>query len=242
MDDKTMIELYFRRDENAVTQTQQRYGKQLNALAFRILQNKEDAEECENDTYMKAWNSIPPQRPQYFFAFLARICRNTALNMLKKQKAEKRDAVVVELTNELSECLPDHALLQKTEERELGEIISGFLRSVSKENRVIFIRRYFLTESVTEIAKALGISESKVKSALFNYYEEKQTVFITQPSGRRTFERSRIRFSKESISRRKNCRSSSGTDLYRSVRSGACEHPSAKEHHRRKQRQQSADL
>ena len=86
MDDKTMIELYFRRDENAVTQTQQRYGKQLNALAFRILQNKEDAEECENDTYMKAWNSIPPQRPQYFFAFLARICRNTALNMLKKQE------------------------------------------------------------------------------------------------------------------------------------------------------------
>ncbi len=167
MEDKTMIELYFRRDENAVTQTQQRYGKQLNALAFRVLQNKEDAEECENDTYMKAWNSIPPQRPQYFFAFLARICRNTALNMLKKQKAEKRDAVVVELTNELSECLPDHALLQKTEERELGEIISGFLRSVSKENRVIFIRRYFLTESVTEIAKALGISESKVKSALF---------------------------------------------------------------------------
>ena len=167
MDDKTMIELYFRRDENAVTQTQQRYGKQLNALAFRVLQNKEDAEECENDTYMKAWNSIPPQRPQYFFAFLARICRNTALNMLKKQKAEKRDAVVVELTKELSECLPDNSTLEKTAEKELGKMISEFLKTVSKDNRIIFIRRYFLSETVSDISKALCISESKVKSSLF---------------------------------------------------------------------------
>ena len=105
MDDNKIIELYFKRDEDALTQTKECYGKQLNALAFRILQNKEDAEECENDTYMKAWNSIPPQKPQHFFAYLAKICRNTALNMTEKSKAEKRSAIIVELTKELSECL-----------------------------------------------------------------------------------------------------------------------------------------
>lgn len=84
MEDNKIIELYFSRDEDAVTRTKESYGRQFYALAFRILQSKEDAEECENDTYMKAWDSIPPQKPKHFFAYLARICRNTALNMAKK--------------------------------------------------------------------------------------------------------------------------------------------------------------
>lgn len=167
MEDNKIIELYFRRDEDAVAQTKECYGKQLNALAFRILQSKEDAEECENDTYMKAWSSIPPQKPQHFFAYLARICRNNALNMAEKANAEKRNAVVVELTKELSECLPDNSTLEKTAEKELGEMISEFLKTVSKDNRIIFIRRYFLSETVSDISKALCISESKVKSSLF---------------------------------------------------------------------------
>ena len=89
MDDNKIIELYFRRDEDAITQTKERYGERLKALAYRILSSNEDAEECENDTYMKAWDSIPPQKPQHFFAYLAKICRNTALKMEEKQKAEK---------------------------------------------------------------------------------------------------------------------------------------------------------
>ena len=167
MDDNKIIELYFKRDEDALTQTKECYGKQLNALAFRILQNKEDAEECENDTYMKAWNSIPPQKPQHFFAYLAKICRNTALNMTEKSKAEKRSAIIVELTKELSECLPDNSTLEKTAEQELGDIISEFLKTVSTDNRIIFIRRYFLSETISDISKTLSISESKVKSSLF---------------------------------------------------------------------------
>lgn len=167
MEDNRIIELYFNRDENALTQTRECYGKQLNALAFRILQSKEDAEECENDTYMKAWSSIPPQKPQHLFAYLAKICRNTALNMAEKANAEKRNAVIVELTKELSECLPDNSSLEKTAENELGEIISAFLKTVSRDNRMIFIRRYFLSETIADISKALGISESKVKSSLF---------------------------------------------------------------------------
>lgn len=167
MEDNRIIELYFNRDENALTQTRECYGKQLNALAFRILQSKEDAEECENDTYMKAWSSIPPQKPQHLFAYLAKICRNTALNMAEKANAEKRNAVIVELTKELSECLPDNSSLERTAENELGEIISAFLKTVSRDNRMIFIRRYFLSETIADISKALGISESKVKSSLF---------------------------------------------------------------------------
>ena len=167
MDDKRIIELYFSRDEDAVSQTKELYGERLKALAYRILQNREDAEECENDTYMKAWNSIPPQKPQHFFAYLAKICRNTALNMSEKQNAEKRSGVIVELSQELSECLPDMHSLEDTAEQELGEIISEFLKTVSKENRIIFIRRYFLSETISGISKTLGISESKVKSSLF---------------------------------------------------------------------------
>ena len=167
MDDNKIIELYFMRDETAITQTKERYGERLKALAYRILRSSEDAEECENDTYMKAWESIPPQQPQHFFAYLAKICRNTALKMLEKQQAEKRSAVIVELSQELSECLPDKHSLEDTAEQELGEIISEFLKTVSKENRVIFIRRYFLSETISDISKALSISESKVKSSLF---------------------------------------------------------------------------
>ena len=167
MDDNKIIELYFRRDEDAIKQTKEFYGERLKALAYRILRSNEDAEECENDTYMKAWESIPPQKPQHFFAYLAKICRNTALNMSEKQQAEKRSAVIVELSQELSECLPDKHSWEDTAEQELSEIISEFLKSVSKENRIIFIRRYFLSETISDVSKTLGISESKVKSSLF---------------------------------------------------------------------------
>lgn len=167
MDDNKIIELYFERDENAISQTKECYGERLKALAYRILCNKEDAEECENDTYLKAWDTIPPQKPKYFFAYLAKICRNTALHMAEKAQAQKRNAVVVEMTKELSECLPDSKYIEQTAEKELSEVIGAFLKSVSQENRIIFIRRYFMTEPVADIAKILGISESKVKSSLF---------------------------------------------------------------------------
>ena len=167
MDDNKIIELYFQRDENAIIQTKECYGERLKMLAFRILSNNEDAEECENDTYLKTWETIPPKKPQYFFAYLAKICRNTALHILEKAKTEKRNVIVTELTNELSECLPDRKSIEEAAEHELSEAVSVFLKTLSKDNRVIFIRRYFMTEPVTDIAKVLGVSESKVKSSLF---------------------------------------------------------------------------
>ena len=155
MDDNKIIELYFQRDENAIIQTKECYGERLKTLAFRILSNNE------------AWETIPPNKPQYFFAYLAKICRNTALHILEKAKAEKRNVIVTELTNELSECLPDKKSIEEAAEHELSEAISVFLKTLSKDNRVIFIRRYFMTESVADIAKVLGVSEIKVKSSLF---------------------------------------------------------------------------
>lgn len=167
MDDNKIIELYFQRDESAVAQTRERYGGRLQALAFRILDSKEDAEECENDTYLKAWNAVPPHRPLHLFAFLARICRNTALHRVEKSQTQKRSAVVVELSDELAQCLPDRKGQEELEQRELGELISTFLRGLSKEHRVLFVRRYFFGESIAELAAALSVSESKVKSSLF---------------------------------------------------------------------------
>ena len=167
MDDSKIVELYLSRNESAISETAQKYGLKLRRIANNILNNMASAEECENDTYLKTWETIPPNKPQYFFAYLAKICRNTALKMEEKQQAEKRSAVIVELSQELSECLPDKHSLEDTAEQELGEIISKFLKTVSKENRVIFIRRYFLSETISDISKALSISESKVKSSLF---------------------------------------------------------------------------
>ena len=114
MEDNKIIELYFMRNEDAISRTKDIYGARLKALAFNILRNIQDAEECENDTYIKAWESIPPQKPQHFFAYLAKICRNSALKILEKQKAEKRNAVIVELSQELSECLPDRYSLSES--------------------------------------------------------------------------------------------------------------------------------
>ena len=155
------------RDERAVDETKAAYGKRLRGLAFNLLRDERDAEECENDTYMKAWSAIPPARPTLFFAYLARICRNLAFNRLESLKAAKRDAASVELSSELEACIPDPASRRDFEERELAEIINGFLGTLSKESRVIFLRRYFSAMQVSEIAKTLGVSQALVKSSLF---------------------------------------------------------------------------
>ena len=166
MDDAKIIELYFARDENAIEQTRLTYGGRLRSVATRILANGSDAEECENDTYLKAWNSIPPARPAHLRAYLVKICRNTALNMLEYRNADKRSATLVELTEEMQACIPDATPERRAEPEELGKLLSTFLRTQSKENRIIFVRRYLMAEPVAEVAAALHVSESKVKSSL----------------------------------------------------------------------------
>ena len=166
MEDSRIVELYLARDEQAIEETKLRYGSRLCHAAQRILEDDQDAQECENDTYLKTWNSIPPNRPIYLFAYLVKICRNTALSMLEKRNALKRSAVVVELTGEMEQCIPDALAEQDFEPEEIGAALSAFLRQESEDNRTIFVRRYLLSQSVAQVAQELGYSESKVKSSL----------------------------------------------------------------------------
>ena len=167
MDDAQIIELYFARDEKAIFETRSRYGARLRSLAYGILRSHEDAEESENDTYLKTWGAIPPERPNFFYAFLARICRNLSLHRIARSQAQKRTAELVRLTEEMETCLPDGAAGRDFEAVELGEILSAFLRTQSPQNRMLFIRRYFLAEPVRECAGHLGVSVSSAESALF---------------------------------------------------------------------------
>lgn len=166
MEDSRIIELFFARDEDAIRCTGEAYGRRLFSLADNIVKNREDAEESVNDTYLKAWDAIPPRRPEHFFAFLARICRNFALDRLDWRNASKRKAEVVSLTSEMELCIPDNTRDRDMESKELGMLLDTFLRSVSAENRMVFMRRYWYVDTIAEIAARYGISESAVQMRL----------------------------------------------------------------------------
>ena len=166
MTDAQIIALYWARNEDAIQETDAVYGRKLHFLADKIVQNFEDAQECVSDTYLKTWDTIPPQRPQYFFAYLARICRNFALGVLDWKSAAKRKGEIVALTQEMENCIPDPQHERKMEGEELGELLSRFLETLSRDNRVIFLRRYWYLDTVAEIAKRYGMTESKVKTSL----------------------------------------------------------------------------
>ena len=165
MEDAAIIALFFARDEDALRQTADKYGGALMALARRILRDAEDAEECVSDTWLTAWNTIPPQNPAHLYAYLAKICRFSAFGRLDKAHAQKRTATVVSLSAELEGCLP--AGLPTEDEAELGRLLNGFLSGLDGEKRRIFLRRYWFGDSVREIAARYRITESKVKVTLF---------------------------------------------------------------------------
>lgn len=166
MTDDQIIDLYWARNEEAISYTDHVYGHKLQSLAFRVLHRHEDAEESVNDTYMKAWQTIPPQRPMYLFAFLAKICRHLALGRLDWENAAKRKAEVVSLSDEMQLCIPDQGWERTLEGQEIGHLMNEFLAVTPKESRMIFLRRYWYAESVSEIAERFGISQSKVKTSL----------------------------------------------------------------------------
>ena len=164
--DQQIIALYWARNEDAIQQTDLAYGKKLHYLADKIVRNFEDAQECVSDTYLKTWETIPPTRPEYFFAYLARICRNFALGVLDWKNAAKRKGEVVTLSAEMEACIPDPAHQRRLEGEELGEVLNRFLENLSYENRVIFLRRYWYLDTIAEIADRYGMTQSKVKTQL----------------------------------------------------------------------------
>lgn len=161
-----MIELLWNRNEDAITQMDTAYGRRLRGLSIRILQNQEDAEEVINDTYMKTWNTIPSNRPRYFYAYMAAICRHFALNLLDWNQAEKRKAEIVAITDEMELCIPDSSQERRIRGKEIADVLNAFLDTLPKDSRIIFLRRYWFADSVCDIAKQYGMTESKVKMQL----------------------------------------------------------------------------
>ena len=169
MDDNRIVELYFLRDETAIRQTSEKYGNRLRSLAYGIVGDRQTAEECENDTYMEAWNTIPPHEPRsYLYAFLACITRHIALNFCRDRSRLKRSAFICELSAEMEQCIPAPDDAQcRIDDMVLREAINGFLGTLDEEKRNIFIRRYWYLDSVADISKRFALSESKVKTTLF---------------------------------------------------------------------------
>ena len=169
MDDDQIVELYLCRNEEAIRETALKYGAKLRGIAFRILNDRETAEECENDAYRETWNRIPPHEPRsYLFAFVGRIVRHIALNVCERNSRQKRSAVYCELTEEMQECIPANGDVEaEIEARELVRLIDAFLKACPEEQRRVFVRRYWYFDSVSEIADAFGFTQSKVKTMLF---------------------------------------------------------------------------
>lgn len=168
MEDSKIVELYLQRDETAIRQSAEKYGHRLRALAYGIVNDLQTAEECENDAYMQAWNSIPPHEPRsYLYAFLARITRHISLNRCRDSSRLKRSAFICQLSTELEQCIPaaDDAAC-RMDDVALSEAINGFLGKLDGEKRSIFIRRYWYLDSIADISRRFAISESKVKTTL----------------------------------------------------------------------------
>lgn len=165
MTDEEIIGLYFARDERAISETKVRFGKLLRGVAYGILRNCESAEECENDVYFRAWNSIPPAKPKYLRAYLCKIARSAALDKYDSEHALKRGETspLEEIENALKSSVGAEDRLA---ERELTELINDFLAALDKKSRVIFVRRYWFADDIEQIALRLNMSQGAVKTRL----------------------------------------------------------------------------
>lgn len=174
MEDRQIVALYRARSENAISETAKKYGRYCLKIAMNILHSHEDSEECVNDTYLRAWNVIPPQNPKKLSAFLGRITRNLALDCYASRTAQKRGGGQLPLAlEELQECIPasestEHAVT----EAQLTEALNRFLSALSPQTRQIFVQRYWYFNSIREIASALSLGESKVKMTLLRTRNE----------------------------------------------------------------------
>ena len=169
MEDSMIINLYFNRNEKAVSETAQKYGNYCFTISNNILKNESDAEECVSETYLKAWNNIPPERPLRLAAFLGKIVRNLSLDRYKFNRREKRKGSEFELLlSELEDCVSSN--LTTINEFDSGftvDLINDWLHAQTAQNRVMFVRRYWYADAIGDLVDKFGMSESKVKSILF---------------------------------------------------------------------------
>lgn len=188
MEDTQMVELLVRREENAIGALQEKYGGLCRSVARHILSDDRDVEECVSDTFLRVWNAIPPECPDSLSAYLARITRNVALDRYAYNTAQKRNSVLTCAFEELEPYMPalGNQMEQLDDIREFTEFIRSFLRGISYESRVFFVRRYWYGQSIHEIAQCFHCGEGKVKTSLFRtrsklrdtMVREKQKCFV----------------------------------------------------------------
>lgn len=161
--DEAIIELYWQRNEQAIAETDRKYGKYLFTIAYNIVHDRLDCEECVNDTYLGTWNRIPPQRPNVFQVFLSRIMRNIAIDKFRKNTAKKQvpSEMLVSL-DELEDCMPTVTPEEEQRVTEISRVLNTFLRELNARSEFIFICRYYYSDSVAKIAKMLGLSDKTV--------------------------------------------------------------------------------
>lgn len=167
MENERLVELFWARSQDAIEQSVKRYGALCRSVAGNILANAADAEECVNDVWLAAWNSIPPARPQRLGAYLARLTRNIALDKLDYNRAQKRNGELNVALSELEECLSSpQGVEEALEAGQTAAAIDAFLRALPREQRWVFLRRYWYADPVAEIARRGHMTESRVKSML----------------------------------------------------------------------------
>ena len=173
MNDKEIIGLFWSRSENAIAECEKKYGRICRQLAGRILESREDAEEAERDAYLKAWQTIPPEKPMSLGAYLSTLCRRSALDIWRRRHRDKRGGgQIPQLLNELAECGPDGADETVIDRMLLREALNRFLASLPKRDRILFMKRYWWSYSVAELAEEFSMNENTVKTKLMRIREK----------------------------------------------------------------------
>ncbi len=175
MEEKRLIEMFWSREEEVLLLVREKYSNLCRSIAYRLLGNTEDAEECENDAYLALWNAIPPARPQSLAAFLGRIVRNIALNRFDRRAAQKRGGEMAVLLSELGEVAAVGTVEERFDSMRVTSLIAAFLREETEENRWLFVRRYWHGDSFSKLAGVCGHNENALKVRLFRQRERLRT-------------------------------------------------------------------
>lgn len=167
IDDEKIIDLFFERSEQGIRELDNKYGAVCHNLSYNIVNNRQDAEECVNDAYLGAWNAIPPVRPNPLLSYIVKIVRNISLKIYYRKEAAKRNSTYTIAMEEIEACIADPNTVEaEIEARELARIIESFLDTLTVENRVIFMRRYWFSDSCKDIAEFVGLSEKNISVRL----------------------------------------------------------------------------
>ena len=184
MEDSKIIELFWERSENAISEADAKYGKYCYSIAYNILYSDQDAEESVNDTYMDAWNSMPPEYPTRLRSYIGAICRNLSLDRYRKKNAEKRRGCVEVAIDELAECIPDTKERDEAESERIADALNRFVAGLDERERRIFVQRYWYMCSTEQIARDNSMNRNTVTTVLYRTREklraflEKEGVFI----------------------------------------------------------------